>query len=165
MYLRTNVERKRAAHMAKRDGIAASSVKRPAMDEEQRLRHNAYQRKRYAERKKDPEWHANHLKRVKAYSQTLGGRYRDYKDSAKERGLCFELTMEELGIYIEMDCFYCGLKGGGIDRYDNDKGYIVENCVSCCKHCNYAKRNRSPEDFSDWIEAIAKKWMKDNHIN
>ena len=42
----------------------------------------------------------------------------------------------------------------GIDRIDNDVGYTVENSVTCCKHCNYAKRNRSLEEFKDWINQV-----------
>lgn len=131
-------------------------------EEEKRLRVNAYQRKRYAERSKDPAWHVAHLKRVSAYGRSVKGRIAEYKASAKWRGISYNLTDEEAEAYFEMECFYCGLTGGGIDRYDNDKGYEVENCVPCCKHCNYAKRDRSADDFHTWIEALAKKWQKDH---
>ena len=48
-------------------------------------------------------------------------------------------------------CHYCGemdlINGGnygdklmcGIDRKDNDKGYVYGNVVSCCRKCNYMK--------------------------
>ena len=48
-------------------------------------------------------------------------------------------------------CFYCGVAGpNGIDRRDSSKGYEKDNCVSCCKHCNYVKGNLSTSDFEEW---------------
>jgi hypothetical protein len=29
----------------------------------------------------------------------------------------------------------------GIDRVDNEKGYLVENCVPCCFTCNSLKKS------------------------
>lgn len=43
----------------------------------------------------------------------------------------------------------------GIDRYDNTKGYIVENCVPCCTHCNTIKGVRSVEDFYKRVKELA----------
>jgi len=42
----------------------------------------------------------------------------------------------------------------GIDRLDSSRGYILENCVPCCKVCNYAKRNMSVNDFLNWIKKV-----------
>jgi len=42
----------------------------------------------------------------------------------------------------------------GLDRIDNAKGYILDNVVPCCKHCNYAKRNMSTEKFYNLIKSI-----------
>lgn len=40
----------------------------------------------------------------------------------------------------------------GIDRIDSSKDHSdISNCVACCKHCNYAKRNRSFIDYINWI--------------
>ena len=43
-------------------------------------------------------------------------------------------------------CFYCekfseNRSYCGIDRVDNDIGYILSNCVSCCSNCNDIKSN------------------------
>ncbi len=35
----------------------------------------------------------------------------------------------------------------GVDRVDSSRGYVKDNVVSCCKHCNLAKRDRTAEDF------------------
>jgi hypothetical protein len=39
----------------------------------------------------------------------------------------------------------------GIDRVDNNKGYILGNCVPCCTMCNRSKMDYSKEDFESWI--------------
>ncbi len=44
----------------------------------------------------------------------------------------------------------------GIDRVDNNKGYSVENCVSCCAQCNTSKLNYSYDEFISWIKRAAK---------
>ena len=35
----------------------------------------------------------------------------------------------------------------GVDRVDNDKGYIRDNIVSCCSDCNRSKGVLSKKDF------------------
>lgn len=97
----------------------------------------------------------------------------DYKDSATIRGLCFDLTNEEIKALIFCNCFYCGsglsnskknkhieIKYNGIDRVDNSIGYQVSNCVSCCKMCNIMK---STHDGSLFMEHIAK-ILKNNSL-
>ena len=39
----------------------------------------------------------------------------------------------------------------GLDRIDSNLPHTKENCVPCCKHCNYAKRDRTLEEFKSWI--------------
>jgi len=48
----------------------------------------------------------------------------------------------------------------GIDRVDNNKGYIQGNVVSCCMQCNTAKLNNNLEDFKNWIKKIYNKLIK-----
>ena len=93
--------------------------------------------------------------------------YGHYKRSAKERNLDFSLTKEQVRELIEQDCYYCGQKpvarftavgcagdyeSNGIDRVDNSKGYVLDNCVPCCKMCNFAKRDSTVEEFTEWIK-------------
>lgn len=88
--------------------------------------------------------------------------YASYRSGANRRGIAFELSKEEFKGLITQDCFYCGVsptcvKSGkeiygefiynGIDRVDNSKGYIIDNCVPCCKFCNIAKRDLSQKEF------------------
>lgn len=42
----------------------------------------------------------------------------------------------------------------GIDRKDNDKGYVVGNVVPCCRVCNRAKLDNSYQEFIEWIEKL-----------
>ena len=44
----------------------------------------------------------------------------------------------------------------GIDRKDNNIGYIVSNCLPCCSWCNKAKLTNKYEDFLNYIERVAR---------
>jgi 5-methylcytosine-specific restriction endonuclease McrA len=67
------------------------------------------------------------------------------------------------------ECFYCdkipSLDGPivrtgdlmGIDRVDSALDYTVDNCVTACKQCNYAKNDLTTKQFFDLIKAIARK--------
>ena len=88
--------------------------------------------------------------------------YSLYKKGALNRNLSFNLTFEELKNLITQPCHYCGeLRGRktrfsydqnvvaviGIDRKDNNIGYQLDNCLPCCKTCNFMKKNYSFEEF------------------
>lgn len=73
-------------------------------------------------------------------------------DNARGRGRPFRLSVAEFSQLISANCAYCGgpprnkLKNRnyiffyqGIDRLDNDKGYVPGNCVPCCSRCNSIK--------------------------
>lgn len=61
------------------------------------------------------------------------------------------------------ECIYCGTPGpNGIDRIDSEKGYEKDNCVPCCKHCNYVKGNLSAENFWTWVKRFVKHQLKTN---
>lgn len=93
-----------------------------------------------------------------------------YKQSAAIRNLTFSLTDKELYNLLTDNCYYCGsepsnvmrVKSGngvflynGIDRKDNNAGYTIENCVSCCKNCNFMKRKMSIKEFYEHIDKIS----------
>lgn len=81
-----------------------------------------------------------------------------YKRDAKDRGFSFDLTVEQFNELIVGKCYYCDRKEEsgqmynfreyitytGIDRVNNEKGYTIENCVSCCKDCNILKKAVTP---------------------
>jgi hypothetical protein len=102
---------------------------------------------------------------------------RTYKYCAKNRNLNFSLSDNEFENLINKNCYYCDTpptqnsKGrnyngtyfyNGIDRVDNCKGYCLENCVTCCKYCNYSKTDRNIEDFKEWIKKCYDKLFTQN---
>jgi len=68
-----------------------------------------------------------------------------YKYGAKKRGKDFELEPEMFDFIISKECYICGKQNSenhqnGIDRIDNNKGYLSDNCAACCSECNRMKR-------------------------
>jgi len=95
--------------------------------------------------------------------------YHSYKRGAANRCLTFQLSRDRFRELTKQRCFYCNVLPrterndantygkyiyNGIDRVDNDKGYSVDNCVTCCETCNRAKRSMSIQTFNDWIKRI-----------
>ena len=95
--------------------------------------------------------------------------YSSRRADAKRRFLQFTITREEYGEICVLNCYYCGavpaneygsnMYNGnymyqGIDRIDNSKGYIKENCRPCCKFCNMAKSTQTEEEFLKRINCI-----------
>lgn len=76
-------------------------------------------------------------------------RYNMLCSVARHRKLAIELTYEQyLTFTTELACHYCRreinweLLRSNLDRKDNALGYSRENCVVCCKPCNYLKANK-----------------------
>lgn len=102
--------------------------------------------------------------------------YSQYKRGAKHRKFSFEISLEEFDILIKKRCFYCdsdlsnyngsryntnqiGIREwliayNGIDRIDNNKGYILENCITACADCNRAKWAHEQDKFFNWIKKV-----------
>lgn len=95
--------------------------------------------------------------------------YYNYKSRAKRFDMPFNLTKMFFRKLTKQNCYYCGnepnqiiqqpnqngyYQYSGIDRLDNTKGYTVDNCVSCCKICNYMKKAYSVNDFYAHIKSI-----------
>lgn len=85
-----------------------------------------------------------------------------------------EMIFEDFYILSQNNCYYCGefpsnnqnsadhrssqkmkdegdFTYNGLDRLDNNKPHSKENCVACCKYCNFAKRERTVEEFKEWL--------------
>jgi len=84
--------------------------------------------------------------------------YSNYVRNAGYKNLEFTVTYNEFVNIVETPCEYCGIlqeKGfNGIDRKDQTEGYIIDNCVSCCKICNYMKGSTDNEVFIKRVEHI-----------
>lgn len=92
-----------------------------------------------------------------------------YKQNAKERSIEFSLTKEQFKELTRQNCYYCNkipnqvnaktrFNGNytynGVDRADNSKGYVIENCVTCCGVCNRAKDVMSTDEFLSWLTDV-----------
>lgn len=96
----------------------------------------------------------------------INSMFYNYKRSAKERNIEWNLTLDEFIKIIHKDCYYCGSaplerrKQNGvsavnsIDRIDSSKGYSIDNCVPCCSVCNYMKLDYNIQFFYNHISKI-----------
>jgi hypothetical protein len=99
-----------------------------------------------------------------------------YKKQAKDRGLIFDIPMGLFVQLIAQKCWYCGIEPArffreatagkilpynGIDRFDNKKGYLSENVVTCCATCNWGKNAMSGEEFLAWVNRLITRWSKE----
>lgn len=103
--------------------------------------------------------------------------YAQYKKSATERNLAFELTVDEFAEIVEKECFYCGApprerkigatcygtyKCNGIDRTDNKVGYTKANSVPCCSKCNFCKGTLNKNEFLELVQKVYGHAIKNN---
>ena len=81
-----------------------------------------------------------------------------YRRKARKRGLSFELTVGQFIEIVQCCCVFCGEKSAprGVDRRDNNKGYVHDNCQSCCGPCNKLKSTENEQTFLRLILKIAK---------
>jgi len=93
-----------------------------------------------------------------------------YRRNAARRGIDFALNTEEFRKLIIDPCKFCGrtpdstyslgvaytdeFKHNGVDRYDNEQGYVTGNCVPCCKICNRMKHDMTAKEFLDHTTRI-----------
>lgn len=98
-----------------------------------------------------------------------------YIRGAKTRGVNWSLLDEDFDEVTSGTCYYCGeppskiqkvtYKAGspdsifiynGIDRVNNDIGYVPGNVVPCCTICNFAKCSLSFREFMGWVARLVK---------
>ena|ERR1051326_2285072 len=93
-----------------------------------------------------------------------------YKGHAKRRNIPYRLSDKDFTRLTQSNCYYCGVlpsrlikkrsKLGiytynGIDRKNNNLGYTIKNCVSCCYNCNFLKSDWEFNEFLSIIKSIA----------
>ncbi len=116
------------------------------------------------------------MKRLPAGEAALNNLFGKYILRATQRGHSFNLSKEQFKEITSSNCHYCGVVPSqsaysngyktsdytynGIDRKDNNVGYEINNVLTCCKTCNFAKRDMSYLDFINWI-----KRLKEHTIN
>ena len=99
--------------------------------------------------------------------------YKKYQYEAKRRNKEWRLDKDLFGLLTSLPCYYCGVEPSqetqqhqwngsyiynGVDRINNDVGYIPENVVPCCGECNIAKGTKSKEELITWAYTIVEKF-------
>jgi hypothetical protein len=99
----------------------------------------------------------------------VSGSYNEYKYSAKDRKKDFELTEDEFYEITNDNCYICGKQNSymvnendeiefvhcnGVDRVNNEIGYIVNNCKTCCWTCNIMKNEYDYIQFINKLQQI-----------
>lgn len=85
-----------------------------------------------------------------------------------------ELTYEQFLTFVQhTHCHYCKIpvdwmmfgndkarRGYNLDRKDSTKGYSMDNCVTCCKRCNWGKGDQFT--YVQWVEIgkLIQTWSK-----
>lgn len=96
--------------------------------------------------------------------------FNTYKQLAKARELCFELTREEFRKLTKGNCHYCGIEPrqvlqrhcstpytyNGVDRLDSDIGYTTKNCVPACGTHNLMKLDMSVNEFLEACRSVVR---------
>jgi hypothetical protein len=88
----------------------------------------------------------------------LGYRWSTFKAQAKRRHKPLDISLQQFEVLVKSPCRYCGEAPegpGGIDRRDNELGYIQDNCVPSCAACNYMKGTLTEDYFLAKAGAIA----------
>ena len=91
---------------------------------------------------------------------SISGDFNSYKYSAEKRGKKFEIDKIFFETITSKPCYLCGKKNiknihrNGIDRKDNNIGYVEGNCESCCRVCNMTKKNYDHGCFLKQLEKI-----------
>ena len=108
------------------------------------------------------QWRENNPEKVadsnKSRLENIKIHYSNYIRCAGDKNLDFEISQEEFNTLVKEPCHYCNIiqeRGfNGVDRLDSNIGYVINNCVSCCKTCNYMKCSLSADVFLKRIEHI-----------
>jgi hypothetical protein len=116
------------------------------------------------------------FRKLKGKTAAINRLFGVYKSTAKHKNHEFELDKFQFMSLVTDRCSYCGVEPqniekpthydnreeerwftyNGIDRVDSSRGYTIDNCVSCCTTCNFAKRTMSKGAFLSWINRVYK---------
>jgi len=95
----------------------------------------------------------------KYFTNNKSTNYKHYALNAARRKIEFNLDKKIFLYLIHHNCYLCGKKTdnehqNGIDRVDNNKGYILENVQPCCGNCNFIKNKFSLQTIFDKFKKI-----------
>lgn len=108
------------------------------------------------EKSKNPAW--------KGYKDVPGKVLSRLRNGAKQRGLSFEITLEDIQhVYEEQHkvCAFTGLSitfgvDASVDRIDSRYGYTKDNIQIVHKVLNLLKRDTPNEEFIEWCCLVSK---------
>jgi hypothetical protein len=123
-----------------------SKLFRQSLTEDQKKEKNAKRRLHYQENRES----------LLKYKQTDKALYTNYKSEARRRKRkIFDLKFDDFKKLINSNCTYCNVSNcRGIDRIDNNIGYVLENSTPCCHRCNRMKSDLSVPLFLAHIKKI-----------
>lgn len=147
----------------KRDRFRSGCRKK--VDAKYRETMNKCSLKYYHKKKNEPNFKEKRNERLRNYRKTIQyqdmkemastsykNSIRNYKASAKQKGLVYAIPELEMRLMTESPCHYCGTQYNdgtrfdyqlmGLDRIDKNEGYTKENVIPCCKTCNMMKGGR-----------------------
>lgn len=96
------------------------------------------------------------------YGYRIERKLKGCKKSALERGFEWAIDDESARECFVSKCFYCGrasewdlrrlpkgtkIRPNGIDRLQNERGYVAGNIIPCCYRCNVSKNNLHVNEF------------------
>ncbi len=88
-------------------------------------------------------------------------KWKSYQKRAEKRKIEFTVSDETFFHVIHTQCYICGKNGVrnelGIDRINNEHGYIEGNIAACCWECNKAKGNLGGLKFLQWLKRLQPK--------
>ena len=102
-----------------------------------------------------------------------------YKSKAKDRGIKWNLSIEEFSKLTKGNCYLCGIGPArtvqlrqnknyldhppylynGVDRVDSKIGYQFKNCRTCCGECNRMKSDMTLKKFKRHVKNIVKELL------
>jgi hypothetical protein len=114
---------------------------------------------------------ATYYQQNKHKLQEPAARYKNAQSLAKSRKREFDLTFEQYSELILQPCHYCNGKMGkvlfaiGLDRIDNQMGYVSGNVLPCCGTCNKIRgANLTVEEAEVAITAVLRLRQETDNI-
>jgi len=86
------------------------------------------------------------IRHMDCFGNAKNVNYDHYRFGALQRKKEFEINRDQFQTIISNNCYICGKSNAenhqnGIDRIQNNIGYVFENCASCCCECNVMKND------------------------
>jgi hypothetical protein len=110
-------------------------------------------------KEKSEKWRIDNRAHWISFERTLKRRFDVAKKKSRYRGLKWDISLNTYKFLIDSDCLYCcgalgttKITGIGLDRIDNDLGYIMGNIVPCCGVCNTIKSDNLT--FEETLAAV-----------